>query len=413
MSYAYFLSVVLVPLYSVALYPQVPAATSTSHRVHPQWPTELRYAASTASAATASASGSPARTTTASVHGDDNMLDIEEVPPISAKRSKVVSDLHLKLAWRFPGLFHTDQEVVPYYESSPASSSAPLLRLDPDLSRSWLRPPVSVSSDTMGYWGAESKLPPSRKSLLPPSTKKKALQRPPFFHVTDQRLQDMLSETTLDKVYLDLKAFDASEVVVRKSPHALLDSHLRTSLQEVYATDAYLLIILELSKCAAGTSDIVPQEEAIELLTEVSRQAATAAARSLQSLTAAFVSNRVALRDVALDKFSAPTRTKDVLRGGDFSGPGLFSPVPESFGTLLESPQGASLRCKSKASASGKFFPRPSGSSSSRPAKRPSSSSAPPPKRFQAPAAPSAPAKAAPWNFQRKPAARGSRGGRF
>ena len=157
---------------------------------------------------------------------------------------------------------------------------------------------------------------------------------------------------TLQSVSLNLQVFDKGEVSVGSSPLAMLEAHLRASLLECWTTDAYLQIVHELSKCAAGLSDSVPQAEALELLPEVVRQTAMANARSGQSLGAGYVGNVVALRDVVLDRFRAEERTLNTLRGGDFTGPSLFGPLPESFASLLDTPQGSKLRCSSKASGS-------------------------------------------------------------
>ena len=103
----------------------------------------------------------------------------------------------------------------------------------------------------------------------------------------------------------------------------------------------------ELSDCVTGASKTVSQLEAIELLPGVVRQAAMANARAGQSLSAGYVGNILALRDVVLGRFSVPKRTKEFLRGGDFSGDTLFSPLPESFSSLLDTVSGAELRCSS------------------------------------------------------------------
>ena len=57
--------------------------------------------------------------------------------------------------------------------------------------------------------------------------------------------------------------------------------------------------------------------------------------------------------------FYGPKRAINTLRGGDFTGPSLFGPLPESFASLLDTPQGSKLRCSSKASGSGALSSRP------------------------------------------------------
>ena len=78
------------------------------------------------------------------------MLPEEAIPTsVTSKKNKVVLDLHARLSTLFPSHFHHDVVDVPYYEDQPPA--APLLVLDPDLSRSWLRP-TPGACDTHGYW---------------------------------------------------------------------------------------------------------------------------------------------------------------------------------------------------------------------------------------------------------------------
>ena len=283
----------------------------------------------------------------------------EDALPLSVttKRNKVVLDLHTRLSSHFPSLFHQDVVDVPYYEEQPPA--APLLVLDPDLSKTWLRPPPKAG-DTHGFWSPEDqgyqgqgcKLPPNRSHLYPPNTTAKPLSRAPYYHVKDEDLRRKFKAPTMGSVSLDLLVFDKGESSVGSSPLALLESHLRVSLLECYTSDAYLRIVYELAMCAAGTSGSVSREEALDLLPQVVRQSAMANSRCGQSLAAGYVGNVVALRDVVLDRFNTKQRTTNVLRGGDFSGPSLFGPLPESFASLLDTPQGAGYRCRSKPLAS-------------------------------------------------------------
>ena len=162
----------------------------------------------------------------------------------------------------------------------------------------------------------------------------------------------------MDKVHLDLKAFDVADVSVRNAPQAALDVHLRRATLETFTTDAYLQLLFELSECISGASQTVSQLEAIELLSGVVRQAAMANARTGQSLSAGYVGNMVALRDSVLGRFTVPKRTREILRGGDFTGDSLFAPLPESFSSLLDTVSGAELRC-----TSGSARPKPPPSS--------------------------------------------------
>ena len=341
----------------------------------------------------------------------------EEALPssVTGKRNKVVLDLHTSLNSHFPSLFHHDMVDVPYYEEQPPA--APLLVIDPDLSKTWLRPPPKAG-DTHGYWSPDDqgcKLPPNRSHLYPPTASAKPLSRAPYYHVMDEDLRRKFKASTMGSVSLDLLVFDKGESSVGSSPLALLESHLRVSLLECYTSDAYLRIVYELARCAAGTSSSVSREDALDLLPKVVRQSAMANSRCGQSLAAGYVGNVVALRDVVLDRFTTEQRTTNVLRGGDFSGPSLFGPLPESFASLLDTPQGAGYRCRSKPSASKPH--RQTTSSAAGPA-----ASAAPASGFKRPAsfvaagsaakrykpAPAQPGKGSP--FPKKPAGRGKYG---
>ena len=283
------------------------------------------------------------------------VLPEEALPPsVTTKKNKVVLDLHTRLSSHFPDLFHHDEVQVPYYEEQPPAAS--LLILNPDLSRSWLQPPAGPA-DSYGFWNpsGECKLPPNRSHLFPPGAKGKPLARAPYFHVEDDALRRKFKAPTLGSVSLDLQVFDKGEVSVGSSPLVLMEAHSRAALLECYTADAYIKILHELTKCAVGSSDIVPQAEALELLPEVVRQSAMANARCGQSLAAGYVGNVVALRDVVLDRFTTEPRTTNILRAGDFSGPSLFGPLPESIASLLDTPQGAKHRCCSKAPGHSSF----------------------------------------------------------
>ena len=240
----------------------------------------------------------------------------EQEPVPTARKKRIVAELHSQLAAHFPDHFHHVEEAVPYYEikSDPA---APLLIIDPDFSRSWLRPPVPKPDDTFGYWPAKNcKLPPTRRTLFPPTTKAKPLGRAPYYHVADDTLRKTLDSTVqMDKVHLDLKVFDVADVSIRNAPQAALDVHLRRATLETFTTDAYLQLLFELSECISGASQTVSQLRAIELLPGVVRQAAMANARTGQSLSAGYVGNIVNLRDAVLGRFTVPKRTQEILRG--------------------------------------------------------------------------------------------------
>ena len=279
--------------------------------------------------------------------------DAPEPPSAAASKRKVVLDLHARLAELFPDSFHYKVTNQPYWESA-SDAPFPLLCVDPDLEGTWLRPPPSTEDDYYGHWKTDRdlKLPPSKSSLAPPRSERKQLRRPAYFHLPDVELKSLLEAPPRDKIFLPPNVFDRTSASVKSSPLALLDAHLRTSLLESYTTESYMRLLVELACCAAGTSEapVVGASEAVSMLPEVARQAAEATARSQQSLSAAFVTGTVALREFVLNNFSVDNRTLEYLRGGDFATASLFGPLPEHFSALLDSPHSGDLRCTSKSS---------------------------------------------------------------
>ena len=74
--------------------------------------------------------------------------------------------------------------------------------------------------------------------------------------------------------------------------------------------------------------------------------------RSGQSQMAAFVSNKLALRDFVLNKFVYQPTSRHILRGSDFLSPSLFGPLPESFRASLQRNSETNLRLVQKSTAS-------------------------------------------------------------
>lgn len=342
--------------------------------IHPPWP-------SVADDESSHHPSSPAESVARSVQGrEGDHVDepMEEALRSSgtARKNKVVLDLHTSLYPHFSELFHRNEVTVDWHQDRPPAE--PLLLIDPVLAKTWLRP-LPSGSDSHGYWDPQvvnGKLPPNRSRLYPPSTRSKPGSRAPYYHVQDDALREMFKANIPGTVPLDIHVFDIGEISVSSSPLALMEAHSRAALLECYTTDSYLFIINELTKCIVGSSDLMSQVEAMELLPGVVRQSA-----------------------------QANSRTINILRGGDFTGPSLFGPLPESFSALLDAPQGAKYRCSSK--SSGKTSTqRTSAPVSAAPAiqKRPISA-APAAKRQKT--APPAATPAKQGYFHNKPAGRG------
>ena len=112
--------------------------------------------------------------------------------------------------------------------------------------------------------------------------------------------------------------------------------------------------------------------------------ASESAHRSSQFQSAAFTSNKLALRDMVLSCFYGSDSTATVLRGTTFLTPNLFGTIPESLRSSITSSHGADGRLSLK-SGKGLGLPNPTPKPSKAPSlpttKRPSSSRPSYPKR--------------------------------
>ena len=70
--------------------------------------------------------------------------------------------------------------------------------------------------------------------------------------------------------------------------------------------------------------------------------------RIIHNNMASLVANKLALRDIVLDKYYCPLDTKIRLRGSNFLNENLFGPLPESFRNNLSTRHGEKLVCKQK-----------------------------------------------------------------
>ena len=109
--------------------------------------------------------------------------------------------------------------------------------------------------------------------------------------------------------------------------------------------------------------------------------------RSGQAQLAAYVSNKLALRDVVLNKYSSQNTSRDILRGSSFLSHNHFGPLPEFFSESLKSSTNRELRFTRKPftssfSKSSRSFTNTS-ARSYRSTKRPANFTTPYSKRFK------------------------------
>ena len=283
--------------------------------------------------------------------------DSSEAGPQKSSRWKETREVFSELSSIFPENFVAKDTSVPYYDRLQRdSSSVPLLKIQPTLTDTWLDPYKKDSpSDSVGYWPSSVKLPPKASQACPP----KMLTRPDRRHsdisVVDDDLRAMLEAPKFGALHLDPSVFQAAKVDVSKENLGTIDYLLRSSLYDSFVTDELLALVLRLvplvqsdlgiSSTAAAATASSPH---LDLLSRVVRVAAHSHSRSVNSLTASFVSSKVAIRDSVLGKFQVPTLTNTLLRGSSFKDEGLFGPLPESFQETLKASQGKDLMCKNK-----------------------------------------------------------------
>ena len=136
--------------------------------------------------------------------------------------------------------------------------------------------------------------------------------------------------------------------------------------------------------------------------------AAQTSLKASHCVSAAFVANRVALRETVLDKFTSHDNSREILRGSSFASKDLFGPLPDCLKDKLSAPNGERFMFAAKSTT-------PSGSS--QPTKRRGSGSTSAPKRkkvaahvaydLQRPQFMSAPSTSSGSNFRRQGKSKG------
>ena len=249
-----------------------------------------------------------------------------------------------------------------------ASPDFPNLSVDPVLEGTWFSPPnLRSPSDTVKYWDHNTSFP-KKSAYMPTGSLYKAPPRIPFFSFQNEDLGAMLKAPLLKKIHLDQDAFNRSAYDVSLSPHSTLDWLLRQGLLDTLLSQEFLSLSVELASLAT-LPDASPDDRSYytDILLRTLYFASESAHRSSQFQTAAFTSNKLALRDLVLSCFYGSGSTAAVLRGTSFLTPGLFGTIPESLRHSITSSHGADNRLSLK-SGKGLGLPNPT----PKPAKNPS-----------------------------------------
>ena len=317
----------------------------------------------------------------------------------SVKKFKTLfTNLHLM----YPARFKIRDSIVPYYASMSQATGGgvqvPHLLLRPVLKGSWLDPPDSYHLlDSNKIWDNVNNIIPRSTRTTPKSFALAAGPACSFTMVEDPDLKRFLSAKPFKKIDLDHTLFDKSSVDVGSSPHAPIDAILRKALQDSLVNDELFQIISEIAGSFLPRLQSTSHAPSLELLFSTLGVCAENNQRSGQSILAALVCNKVALRDVVLRRFSVPDTSRAILRGSDFKSDKLFGPLPESFRETLLHPMGNVYKCTSRNKPPST---KPSFTKSSFPRKRSGTSGFSVPKRVKTSASASGSSSAAPQNFR-------------
>ena len=283
-------------------------------------------------------------------------------PVTVESRNRDYRQFNRLLGEKLPLFFHTEASNLPYYRNPRGEASRamfnspadiPRVKIQPNLEGSWADPTHREdASDTAAYWPHTTKFP-SLARITPQDYTQKAPPRNPYLHIVDENLRKTLRAPTFKSVPLDHTAFPVASVDLSHSSLPQMDSILRRAMLDNFSLDEYLQLIIELLPTIE--KEDTPPEVKLDNLDLVFRLVVLIAEgnqRSGQSLMAAFVANKLAMRDVVLNKFNAPLTSRQILRGSNFLSPNLFGPLPESFRNSLLHNADTHLRLTSKGAAS-------------------------------------------------------------
>ena len=315
----------------------------------------------------------------------------------SNSKINIYKDCHKMLGEEFGDHFYTKTKNLPYYKNPQGEdsknyfktpSSIPLLKIDPDLEGSWFDPKDKENpSDRTTYWKSSTPFP-SKSRITPKEYPLKAPPRNPYIHVENENLRLLLEAPVFKSISLDHSAFNVSSIDVTNNPHTTLDALIRNSMMDNFTVDEYLKLLFEIiPKLSLTSASQADKSQLLALAMEVFIMVAECNQRSGQAQLAAYVSNKLALRDVVLDKFSSQNTSRDILRGSSFLSHNLFGPLPESFSESLKSSTNRELRFTRKPftssfSKSSRSFTNTS-ARSYRSTKRPANFTTPYSKRFK------------------------------
>ena len=245
------------------------------------------------------------------------------------------------------------------------------LLVNPILDQTWFDPNHCVNrSDKTKIWKPKTEFPKVGSPYAPGCTNKPG-SRPKDIYVVNDNLRELLNAKKIGEVNLDPKIFPMrkNDCNITNHPFTTVDALIRAALYDSYVTDEFINILMDLIDgiidsyaSSVPNLDLGPLNFVIKVLssTSFSNQ------RSIANISAAFVSNKLALRNYVLNRFFIPPYTAEILKNSNFACEGVFGEFPESFKQCMESYVGPKLAAKSKNSGqfsqtSSSFIPSSSG----------------------------------------------------
>ena len=187
-----------------------------------------------------------------------------------------------------------------------------------------------------------SALPPKKSNPHPPDFLANVYsKRPNLFSFKDPNFKELFESKSMDKAVLDSLVFKDSTPIGLKASPANIDYMLRDIMAKFELYD-----------------NMSAESPTLDLIFEIMSLAARTSLKASQTLTAAFVANRTAIRDAVLEKFEGHDTSKENLRGSPFDSKNLFGPNPDSLKEKLNAQHGERFMLhlpRSKSSPSNKL----------------------------------------------------------
>ena len=169
-----------------------------------------------------------------------------------------------------------------------------------------------------------SALPPKKSNPHPPDFLANVYsKRPNLFSFKDPNFKELFESKSMDKAVLDSLVFKDSTPIGLKASPANIDYMLRDIMAKFELYD-----------------NMSAESPTLDLIFEIMSLAARTSLKASQTLTAAFVANRTAIRDAVLEKFEGHDTSKENLRGSPFDSKNLFGPIPDSLKEKLNAQHG-------------------------------------------------------------------------